>query len=294
MSHEFGNIKTWTKEKLDTVRKYLDAYMTALKNKNFDLSYIDAFAGTGFVSKSFEIEPRTLFDVVETTSIKEIIDGSTRIALQTNPVFNEYIFIEKSKARCKELESLKEDFLYLASSIKIVNADANEYVLKLCQKDWIGSRSRAVMFLDPYGMQVNWETIEAIAKTKAIDLWLLFPIGSVNRLLNRNGHIKEGRRHRLNKFFGDESWFDAFFEKQVTSSFLGEEEVLRFIKTASFEKIGAYLTSKLKSTFADAAANPLFLTNSNNSAIFLLTFAVGNPNGAPIAIKIAQHILGRR
>ena len=40
----------------------------------------------------------------------------------------------------------------------------------LCHKDW--SSHRAVLFLDPYGMQVEWTTIEAIARTGAIDLWL--------------------------------------------------------------------------------------------------------------------------
>ncbi len=37
-------------------------------------------------------------------------------------------------------------------------------------------------------MQVDWKTIEAVAATKAIDLWLLFPLGvGVNRLLTRSG-----------------------------------------------------------------------------------------------------------
>ncbi|GAI54351.1 unnamed protein product, partial [marine sediment metagenome] len=47
--------------------------------------------------------------------------------------------------------------------------------------------NRAVLFLDPYGMQVNWETIKAIANTEAIDLWYLFPFGiGVNRLLQKD------------------------------------------------------------------------------------------------------------
>ena len=43
------------------------------------------------------------------------------------------------------------------------------------------------MFLDPYGTQVSWDTIKLIADTRAIDLWILFPIGAVNRLMNRDG-----------------------------------------------------------------------------------------------------------
>jgi three-Cys-motif partner protein len=75
-------------------------------------------------------------------------------------------------------------------------------VQKLCDKDW--TSRRAVLFLDPYGMQVEWRTIEAIAATKAIDLWLLFPLGiGVNRLLTKSGDIPESWRNRLNLLLGD-------------------------------------------------------------------------------------------
>lgn len=41
-------------------------------------------------------------------------------------------------------------------------------------------------------MQVEWKTIEAIAKAKAIDMWLLFPLGiGVARLLTNSGDIPE-------------------------------------------------------------------------------------------------------
>jgi hypothetical protein len=36
------------------------------------------------------------------------------------------------------------------------------------ERNW--QKERAVVYLDPYGMQVEWSTIEALAATKAIDL----------------------------------------------------------------------------------------------------------------------------
>ena len=38
-------------------------------------------------------------------------------------------------------------------------------------------------FLDPFGASVEWSVIEAIAATKAVDLWILFPYHAVNRML---------------------------------------------------------------------------------------------------------------
>ena len=40
---------SWTIEKLEILERYLDAYTRALKNKSFNLMYIDAFAGTGYL-----------------------------------------------------------------------------------------------------------------------------------------------------------------------------------------------------------------------------------------------------
>ena len=61
------------------------------------------------------------------------------------------------------------------------------------------------MFLDPYGMQVKWSTLEAIASTRAIDMWLLFPLGqAVNRLLTRNKIPGGPRAERLTETFGTE------------------------------------------------------------------------------------------
>ena len=38
----------WTQEKLEILRQYLDTYTTVLKNQPFNLTYIDAFAGSGW------------------------------------------------------------------------------------------------------------------------------------------------------------------------------------------------------------------------------------------------------
>lgn len=292
MSHDFGNIDAWTKDKLDKVSKYLAAYLIALKNQNFTLEYIDAFAGTGYVTRKFSVARQSLFDEEEAIKLKDFIDGSARVALQTNPPFARYTFVEKHRKRCKELENLKSDFPRLSHAIEVVNAEANGYIEKICREDWIRARRRAVMFLDPYGTQVSWNTLKAIADTQAVDLWILFPIGTVNRLLNRNGRIIEGRVRRLNNMFGDELWFDSFYSKQENTSLFSTELQKRYIKTASFETIADYFVNRLKAIFADVAPNPFFMKNSSNSPMFLLCFAAGNPKGAPIAVKIAKHILG--
>ena len=268
--------------------------MIALKNQNFRLEYIDAFAGSGYVTRKVAMSGETLFDSDETVYLRDFIDGSARIALQTVPPFSRYTFIEKHRTRCKDLEQLKIEFPHLAKSIHIIRGDANTVVQQMCAADWIAQRRRGVMFLDPYGTQVSWETIEAIAKTKAIDLWILFPIGTVNRLLNRDGRIIPARKNRLDRLFGDDKWFPTIYQATEMNSLFSEDPLTVFSKNSDpFRLITNYFTGRLQTVFAEVAPNPLIMRNSTNSPIFMLCFAAGNPNGAPIAVRIAKHILGK-
>ena len=183
----------------------------------------------------------------------------------------------------------------MASRIEIIHGEANTEVQKLCSEDWIGQRRRGVMFLDPYGTQVTWETIEAIASTKAIDLWILLPIGTINRLLNRDGRIQKGRKRRLDTLFGDDQWFERIYETTERTSLFSQVPSTINLKTSDpFGLIVKYFIGRLQTVFAEVADNPLVMKNSTNSPIFLLGFAAGNAKGAPIAVRIAQHLLGKK
>jgi three-Cys-motif partner protein len=157
----------WTEEKLERVRQYLIGYSKALKNTPFKTAYIDAFAGTGYrTSISSKDSESLLFPEMD-----RFLDGSARIALKVEPRFHKYIFIERNPKRFVELEKLKDEFPALANDIKLENADANSYLKGLCEgPSW--KNHRAVLFLDPFGMQVTWDTMKSIAKTQAIDLWI--------------------------------------------------------------------------------------------------------------------------
>jgi len=290
--HVFGG--DWTSDKLERVRKYLCAYTTIFKMNvrasYFTTIYVDAFAGTGQrVESTGRRGKAAALDDVEDLDAEALQKGSARIALEVDPSFNRYVFIEKRARRAKELESLRGEFPGKVSAIQIERADANEYLKKWCeQTDW--QKHRAVVFLDPYDMQVDWTTIEAIAATKAIDLWLLFPLGvAVNRLLTKNEPPPKNWANALTRFFGNEEWKQEFYLKKTERTLFGDEETER--KEANFERIGRFFLKRLKAVFAQVAPNPLILTNSKGVPIYLLCFAAGNPKGAPTAVKIAKDIL---
>jgi three-Cys-motif partner protein len=79
--------------------------------------------------------------------------------------------LSAAPVRCFELEKLKTKFPTKASSIQIRQGDANENLVS-----WVGSqnwkKTRAVVFLDPYGMQVEWETLKALGQTCGVVEWI--------------------------------------------------------------------------------------------------------------------------
>ena len=287
----------WTTDKLNRVRKYLVAYTTIMRKQQFSqYIYIDAFAGTGWLTlkqnekQALQTE-LPLFANAIGEELDTSLEGSARIALQVEPRFTKYIFVEKDKKRFEELRNVQMEFP--DRDVFLENSDANVYIRQICEeRNWLERQERAVLFLDPYGMQVPWETIEVIAETQAIDLWYLFPIGiALNRLLRRDGRIEESYRSKIDLLLGSTEWYNLFYTERRKSGLFEEE--LSIDKIANFELIKQYFVTRLKTIFPGVADNPRLLLNSKNTPLYLLCFASANRYGAPTAIKIAQDILSR-
>lgn len=289
-AHQFGG--TWTSDKLERIRAYLREYRKIFsrseKARFYQTWYVDAFAGTGSRVDSRDDslnEPYLLRD----PDARSLLQGSARIALEIDPPFDHYLFIDKQAIHVQQLEKLKTEFPVLADRIDIRCAEANAYLAEWCHRtDW--RTHRAVVFLDPYGMQVDWSLLTAIAETKSIDLWLLFPLAvAVNRLLTRDEPPPRDWANALDRFLGTTDWREAFYPRRKEETLFGPE--ISQQKEADFESIGQYFVRRLKTIFPAVAPNPHALRSSTGIPLYLLCFAASNEKGAPIALRIAQHIL---
>ena len=285
----------WTLEKLDCVRSYLKSYMLVMKNQPFKTAYIDAFAGTGYtrLKEREELTGDLLFqgDMGEPEA-NQFRNGSARFALEVEPNFDSYIYVEKDVKRAQELEKLKEEYPTRREQICVYTDDANERLSKICRpgKNW--SKHRAVLFLDPYGMQVDWTTIENVARTQAIDLLLLFPLGiGVMRLLRNDAQINAQNAERLTRLFGTDGWRDHFYKEAEQSGLFGND--LAQVKVATYKSIADFWLNRLQSIFPHVAKKGRLLCNSRNSALYLLCFAAGNPKGGTTAVRIMDHIFAK-
>ena len=277
-TQKFGG--DWTVEKLNILSDYLDFYLNALRNQPFGKVYIDAFAGSG---------------KIETQNGTEHITGSIRLALQAKNKFDKYVFIEKDSNYAAELQQIVDnEFTELKPNISIFNADCNDKLIEICDakryaKFW--RENRAVLFLDPYATEVKWATLEAIAKTQAIDLWYLFPFSAAQRMLPNEGVVDNWRK-KINDLFGDTDWESRFYKPNPQMNLFGEAD--QMIKEINTKELAAYICERLKSIFPYVADNPRLLYNAKMSPLFLFCFAVSNPNPKAygLAKKVAEeHIL---
>ncbi|MCB9476982.1 MAG: three-Cys-motif partner protein TcmP [Deltaproteobacteria bacterium] len=289
--HEFGG--PWTEEKLGVLRNYLKNYTLALKNQPFQKIYIDAFAGSGQRIDAgrrslAEQANEYLFDNLRDEDAQTLFNGSAANALEIDPPFDGYIFIEKDPERCRKLEYLKQQFPLLESRIYVRNCEANSEIQRLCQKiKW--HQTRAVLFLDPYGLQVDWDTIKAIAGTQSIDLWLLFPLSGLNRQLRKDGKIDEATRKRIDRLLGAEDWYEHIYEVSKQADLFSSQPTHR--KVANVEGIGHFVLQRLQEIFPAVSSTLGILCNRQKSPLFLFCFAAANEKGGPIAKRIANHLL---
>lgn len=209
--------------------------------------------------------------------------------MRSEPPLHQYIFIEHDASALTKLQNaLRTEFPERISSAKFEFGDANAVLKRLCDSKW--SRHRAVLFLDPYGMEVEWSTMEAIASTKAIDVWILFPAGiGVNRQLPPDGNVAAWARAAFDRLFGTEQWYDRCYAKHATGDMFGGPDRVQKIVTS--DEIVANYRERLEQIFPHVAPNPLVLRNSNNAPMFALFFAAAHPKYGATAVKIAQDVL---
>ncbi len=293
--HIFGG--QWTEEKLRCLRDYLSAYTKALRHQPFQRLYIDAFAGTGD-RYSREEDPGPQPALLEITRDQaQFFEGSVRVALATDPPFHEFHLVESSPSKCVQLRTLSREFP--GRQIAVYQGDANAEIRRICRSvDWHGRHGRqhrAVLFLDPYGCQVKWETICAVAATRAIDLWYLFPSGlGINRMTaSQRGRIPENWEPTLDECLGTKDWRTVFYKEETTLDLFGQATTIAH-KVASIDHIERFFIERLRTVFSFVAPNCLTLSNGAGYKMFSLCFAANNPKGGPIALRIANHLLTKK
>jgi three-Cys-motif partner protein len=269
-SLKLDEIGYWSEIKLDIIREYARAYskiLAAQQSPSLYHVYVDAFAGAG---------------IHKSKRSGELVDGSPLIAAATEPPFKHYHFIDLNGHKAENLRAMFQS----RRDVTVHEGNCNEIMLrtvlpKIQYKDY----RRGLCLLDPYGLHLNWEVIQATGASNAIDMFLNFPIADMNR--NVFWHNPEGVDDadimRMNALWGDESWRSAA-RKPVRTLFGMEDE-----KTDN-ETVASAFRERLKKVagFKEVPA-PLPMRNSVGATVYYLFFA--SPKS--VANAIVTHIFNK-
>jgi three-Cys-motif partner protein len=212
------------------------------------------------------------------------IDGSPIVALKVEYPFRSYTFIEKEDWRVERLEKLRDEFPNM--DIQIRHGDCNAVIInEIVPKIRYENFNRGIIFLDPFGMDVEWHTIESIAATRALEIFLNFPVMAINRTVLRNNPYKLTRTQirRMNQFWGSTDWRADIYQ-EVPDLF--GTHIEKIPQTAS--DLGLKFEKRLEEVFPEVSS-PIFMRNSKGTPLYCLTFAGHKPTGK----KIAENIFNR-
>ncbi|RWD00032.1 MAG: three-Cys-motif partner protein TcmP [Mesorhizobium sp.] len=287
VEHEFGG--QHTDIKLEIVEKYLKRYSAALHTWCDQVWYIDAFAGTGRRTVRVKAREGDLFEEPVPEQV-EHRRGSAKIAIDIEPPFDRLVFMDVKPKHVAALEALKAE--HPSRDIDVLEGDANKLIKS--EIAWEGWRkTRAVMFLDPYGMEVEWDTLRRIAETKAIDVWYLFPLSGLYRQAARDLAKIDGAKERaITRMLGTDEWKQELYSdapRPAANLLFDMEPVDVRQRNADVAGLEQYVKKRLKTIFAEVL-DPFPLPSIERPQKFSLFCAISNPSKR--AISLAQSFGG--
>lgn len=256
----------WSEVKLAIVREYAQPYSKILTTRPFIRKhlYVDAYAGAGtHVSRD----------------TGQSIAGSPVNAMQISPPFKELHFIDLDGTRVAELRRIAA----ADSRVHVHEGDCNDvllnHVLPLCRYE---DYRRALVLLDPYGLAVNWQVVEAAGRMKSVEIFYNFMImdANMNVFMRDPSKVTEADAARMDAVWGDRSWREAAYrrtpglfgdlEEKATNDDIAETFRRRLMDVAGFPYVPL----------------PMPMRNSKGAVIYYLYFASHDDTGGRIVTDI--------
>lgn len=251
---KFDEIGYWSELKLEIVEKYGAAYTKAFAGSpNLKKYYIDAFSGAG---------------VHVAKGTKNLVEGSPARALKITPPFDGYYFIDLDADKTEYLRSMCGD----RRDVDIHTGDANDYLIRtILPKIQYKNFTRALSLLDPYGLDLDWNVIQQAGQSKAVDMFLNFPVMDMNRnaIWKSPEQMPKAGVVRMTRFWGDESWKQAAYGESPQGNLFGPE----MVKQGNEQIVTAFRERLKKLAGFDFVPEPLPMRNTKNAIVYYLFLA---------------------
>lgn len=267
MNMDFGG--AWTESKISTIENYAGMFTQALGSR-FNLHYIDGFAGDGVGAQPTSDVSKDQLSIIQPT--EKIIESA---ASRLSPLpFKTMNFIERDEANIAGLLKLIAE-KGLTNTL-VHHGDANKRTLEILQQ--FGRGDRVLIFFDPFGLELKWDTLKAIARQGVYcDIFYLLPIYRVNRSIkNADQTILPHMRQSLEICLGMEEAeiVEQVFSVKIEKDLFGTSKNV----TRNERAVERLFISRLKQIFRYVNEPSLKLVNSRNGHLFSLILCSNNPS----------------
>jgi len=265
----------WTEQKLDILADYLAGFTTASTRAGTTV-YLDLFAGRP--------------DNISRDRDERQIHGSARRALDTRPPLSVLRFFELD-ATAKRLDNaLKAAYPDRVPDFRVVPGDCNTTIeaalADLADLNW----APTFAFLDQQSTEVQWATIERLARHKRPDkwkteLWLLCASGLLPRGLRlRTEAIDDSVAEKITRMFGTDIWLEALqaTRAHILTGALFRSELTNLMRWRLERELGYKTTLEFK------------VTNTSGHGIFDMIFATDHWAGEKIMTDLYSAAMRRQ
>lgn len=208
----------WVHEKKFYLERYLRIFSRGVGRKwNGKLSYIDLFSGPGR-------------SVIRGTN--EEVAGSPLVALDCE--FARYVFVDSAEVLAT-LERRLKDHPKL-KKVSLVEGDCNKVIEKVLKESPADHLTLA--FVDPTGLQIQFQTIQRLVKNRKVDLLMTIQFGMGITMNLKQYSRSEGET--LTAFLGSTAWRDDF-RAGGTPSRIGHrilDRYMRQLQNLGYETVG--------------------------------------------------------
>jgi three-Cys-motif partner protein len=147
---------------------------------------------------------------------------------------------------------------------------------------------RGFVFLDPYGLQVRWSTAETLARTRALDVFVNFPIMGINRLIPRDSLPDTQALERLELIFEDTAWIESLYSTQ--GGLFGETTWVR--NRMDSRNLAERYIADIRGLFPHVSQS-VIMRNSTSSPLYALFLASHNATAVGITNSILKSYARR-
>jgi three-Cys-motif partner protein len=242
-------VGAWAKRKYHFLGRYLEAFNTAMKDKNWPggRHYIDLFSGAG---------------LARIRGTGELVWSSAMLAARTSVPFTCLHLCDRDAGN---VSALRARLARHATSIeaRITQGDANDKIKEMIKS--IPAKSLSVAFVDPYGLHFDFETARLLSHGARADLVVLVA-DNMDALRNWSVYYENNPNSSLDRFLGTSTWRSAFAKYPVER----HAEVLRGLYQKQLQVLGY-------SQFAFETVQ-----NSSGSDIYKFLFACKHAAGLKI------------